>query len=159
MISGVLPKFQQRNHVLACGFMCLMFTGIFALAGTLFVAGLIGIGPNPGAGVVGVVIMGPAFCIIVSLIRGLKTQVREYTYDSRQLRFRTIADSRQHVRDLADIAEVREGHSPRGSTCYVLSFRHGQKVYLDYALPNVAILVAQMRYDAERLQSRDCAHP
>ena len=155
MISGVMPKFQQWVHVCSCGFPCLLFAGLCVLAGTLFVAGLTGAGETPTAFVV-VSVPFAAFAVwaIVSLIRGLKTQVTEFSYDGRQLRFRTIADTGEQVRELPDIAEVREGRSGRGSTCYVLAFRDGKKVYLDYSLQNVAILAARLRYDAGRSQSR-----
>ena len=41
----------------------------------------------------------------------------------------------------------------KGSTCYILAFGDGQKVYLDYSLISVARLVARLRYDAGLLQS------
>jgi hypothetical protein len=152
VISGVMPKFYQAMHFFGCGVMCLFFTGLFVLAGTVFVAAFTGAGPDSTAYVVvSIPFAGFAAYAVVSLLRSLNTLVREFSYDGRQFRFRTIAHADEYIRELADIAEVRQGQSPRGSGCFVLSFRNGQKVYLDFSLPNVAVLAELLRYDAERL--------
>jgi hypothetical protein len=105
------------------------------LAGAIFLVGFNGTGPNPAAYLV-FSVPSAAFSVwaMISMIRGLKTLVREFNYDGRQLRFRAIAHAGEQVRDLADVVEIRQGRSPKGSIGYVLAFRDGRKVYLDYSL-------------------------
>jgi hypothetical protein len=133
--------------------MCLWFAGLCALAGAVLVAGLTGVAFDPVVCVLCSVPFG-AFAVwaLVSLLRGLKTLVREFSYDGRLLRFRTIGQTREQVRALSELAEVREGQASRGQAIgYCLAFRDGQKVYLDYWLQNAPVLVEQLRLDLQRL--------
>ena len=154
MIFGVMPKFQQRLHAWGfCGFMCLLFTGLTFLGTAVFVAGLTGAGPNPVAYVLfGGFFAAFAVWAIVSQVRGLHTLVREFSYDGRWLRFRTIVSSQEQARELPDVVEVREGRSHRGSMGHCVAFRDGKRVYLDGWLQNGWILADQLRFDLRRLQ-------
>ena len=151
MISGMMPKVAQWGHHCACGFMCLLFAGLAVLGGAVCTAGLMGMGP------VEYVVFGAPFAAfavwaIVSLIRSQKTLVREFSYDGRLLRFRTLASAEEQLRELHDIAEIREGQSSRSQAIgYCLRFRDGLKVYLDYSIHNVAVLAEQLRFDLSRL--------
>ena len=154
MICGVMPRFRRWVHFSACGFMCLFFAGFGVLAGAVCAAGFVGVGPNPVAYVLfGAPIAALAAWAIISLVRGVKTLVREYCYDGRLLRFRTITSLEEQVRELQGIAEIRDGRSSRAQAIgYCLRFRDGKKVYLDYSLENVAVLAEQLRFDLRRLQ-------
>jgi hypothetical protein len=153
VIAGAMPKFQRWVHFAACGFMCLLFAGLGVLAGVVCVAGLRGVGPSPVAYVLfGVPFAALAVWAIVSQVRRLKTLVREFSYDGRLLRFRTIMSSQEQVRGLQAIAEIREGRSRAQSIGYYLGFRDGQRVYLDYWLENVAVLAEQLRFDLRQQQ-------
>src|SRR5262245_44599054 len=125
-----MPRFRRWGHFSACGFMSLLFAGLGVLGGVVCAAGLAGAGPSPAAYVLfGAPFAALAVCAIISLFRGLKTVVREFSYDGRLLRFRTLTSSEEQIRELHEIAEVRQGQSSRGPAIgYCLRFRDGQKV-------------------------------
>jgi hypothetical protein len=87
-------------------------------------------------------------------IRGLKTLVREFSYDGRVLRFRAIGSSQEQVRELHEIAEIREGQrGPRGpSIGYCITFRDRTRVYLNGWLQNGAGLAELLRFEVQRVQ-------
>jgi hypothetical protein len=150
MISGRLPRFQRWYHLCVSGFMCLLFAGLGVMGSTVCIAGLMGVGPNPVAYVVfGAPFAAFAVWAIISQVRSLRGElVREFSYDGRVLRFRTIASSEEQVRELCEIAEVREGRSSRSPpTGYLLRFRDGRRLVLDYWLQNVVALAVQLRTD------------
>jgi hypothetical protein len=125
--------------------MCVFFAGLCALAGAVFVAALIGTTPDRGAQLVFSFFFA-AFAVwaVVSMVRGLKTNVREFSYDGRLLQFRTLTCSAEKIRERAEIAEIRRFEGRGGSCGYCLRFRDGQKIYFDNS-SRVAILAEQLR--------------
>ena len=155
MLSGEMSKFQQWRHICECGFMCLLFAGLCVLGGGVCVAGLTGAGDNPVAFVLfGAPFAAFAVWAIVGLVRGLKMLVREFSFDGRVLRFRTIASSQEQVRELHEIAEVRRpesgGRGPPIGDC--VAFRGGTRVWLPYELQNGWMLFEQLRFQLEQVQ-------
>jgi len=150
MISGSLPRFQRWYHLCVSRFMCLVFSCLFVLGSTVCIAGLMGVGPNPKAYIVfGAPFAAFAVWPISSQFRSLRRElVREFSYDSGVLRFRTIASAEEQVCELSEIAEVREGRSSRSAPMgYLLRFRDGRRLVLDYWLQNVVALAVQLRTD------------
>jgi hypothetical protein len=122
-----------------------LFAGSCALGGAVFVAAIIGATPNPAAFVVFSFFFA-AFAVwaIASMVRGLKTHVREFTYDGRRLQFRTLTCPAERVRDLHEVADIRRFEGRGGSCGYCLQFRDGQKIYFDYSL-EVAMMAERLR--------------
>jgi hypothetical protein len=152
VICGVMSRFRQWGHFSACGFMCLFFAALGVVAGVVCGAGLTGVGPIPvDFGLFGAAFAALAVWAMVALVRSLNTQVGEFSYDGRKLRFRSLTSSKEQVYKLDDMAEIRAGQSAR-TQAYCLRFRDGQQVYFDYSLPNVVVLAEQLRFDLQRLQ-------
>jgi hypothetical protein len=144
MVSGAMPRFRRWGHFFGCGFMCLLFAGLCVLAGAVFIAVFVSSASNPGARVVfSFPFAVSAGWAIVSMVRGLRTQVREFRYDGRQLRFRTLTRSTEQIRDTHEIVEIRRFEGRGGSCGYCLRFRDGQEIYFDYSL-QVAVMADQM---------------
>jgi hypothetical protein len=147
-----MASFQRWVHIAACGFLCLFFAGLGTVAGAVSIAGLMGAGSNPVAYVLfGCPFLAFAVWAIVSQVRGLRRLVREFSYDGHVLRFRSIASSEEQIRELHEIAEIREGRSSRSQPIgYCLRFRDGQRLDLDYWVENAALLAEQLRFDLRR---------
>jgi hypothetical protein len=135
-----------RYHAGACGFMCLFFA-----AAALYSAASIFGAPRPPvfppAALLFAGILFPALAIaaIVMLLRSRSELVKDFTYDGQVLRFRTFGASQEQARSLPDIVSVRETRGRSPGIGYCVTFRDGKKVYLDYFLPNIGLLVESLR--------------
>ena len=144
MVSGALPRFRRWGHFFACGFMCLLFAGPCALAGAVFISVFVGSASNPGARLAfSLPFAVSAVWTIVSMVRGLGTQVREFRYDGRRLRFRTLTRSTEETRDTHEIVEILRFEGRGGSCGYCLRFRDGQEIYFDYSV-EAAVMADQL---------------
>jgi hypothetical protein len=134
--------------------MCVLFAGLCVLAGAVCVTALIDAAPNAGARLVfGFPFAAFAVSAIISMVRGLRAQVREFSYDGRLLRFRTLTRSAEQIRDRHEIAEIRRLEGRGGSCGYCLRFRDGQKIYFDYYSSQVAAMAEQLDVALERQSS------
>jgi hypothetical protein len=165
MVCGAMPRFRRWGHLVACGFMCLLFTGLCVLAGAVFITAFVGAVSNPGA----CLVLSFPFALfavwaIVSMVRGLRTQVREFSYDGRLLRFRTLTRSTEQIRDRHEITEIRRFEGRGGSCGYCLRFRDDQKICFDYSLQvevmvdqlSVALMQVSMPTTAAATQGNEC---
>ena len=126
--------------------MCLFF----AAAALYSAASIFGAAHPPGSPpaallFAGILFPALAMAAIVMQIRWMSTLAQDFTYDGQVLRFRTLGESQEQARALPDIVGVRETRGRSPGIGYVGTFRDGKKVYLDYVLPNIGLLVERLR--------------
>lgn len=146
MISGTMPKWQQNFHRFGFGLMCLLFGGFGLLNGRFL---LLARQAGPAKGLV---LSSLVFITIAGFGVGMQVWfwrriIREFSYDGRALRFRTLGTTEMKTRDLREIADVREWRGRGGQLGYRLVFRDGQKIYLQYGVPNSVAAAEQIRRD------------
>ena len=71
--------------------------------------------------------------------------ISEFEFEGRSLRFRTLGISSTEVRDVSEIARVRDWRGRNGMIGYRLAFRDGRKVYLERAVPNATAFADRLR--------------
>ncbi len=156
MIFGAMPKWRQWFHFCASCFMCLLFSGV-----ALFVAISIfrGARPRDAAAPAPLIVGGLLFVIVAIVGAGLqflgrRRIIRQFSYDGRELRFRTLGTSGEQVWRLADITAVQQSRGREPEIGYRVSRRDGRYVILDYAVQNSAAAALRMQLDIQLLQSR-----
>lgn len=122
-----------------------LFVGIALLAST----STFGRAPTRDAAGPARIIVTLLFATAASIGAGMqfrirKRIIRQFSYDGRELRFRTLGTSGEQIWRLADIIAVQEsrGHAP--GIGYPVSLYDGRDVILDYSVQNSAVVAQRM---------------
>ena len=145
MISGTMPRWQQNIHMFGFGLMCLLLGG-FGLRSIRFLLPVRGVWPSKGLFVSSLVFMAVASFGIGMQLWFRRRLVKEFSYEGRALRYRTLGTAELQTRDLSEIAEIGDWRGRGGSLGYRLRFRDGEKIYLQHGVSNSAAAAEQIRH-------------
>jgi hypothetical protein len=144
MISGTMPKWQQRFHAVGFWIMCIFFAG-FGLFNLQMLRAVWGSGAPKAS--LPFALLFVAFCsVAIGGQRWFRRRiVIEFTYDGYTFQFRTLGVPATQTRAVSEIAYLREWRGRGGALGYRIGFLDRQKIYLQYGVTNAVAVAEQIR--------------
>jgi hypothetical protein len=132
-----MPKWRRSFHRIATGFMCLLFCGLVALGARILLAATRQ--PNKSMLVFGLLFMAMAAVAAGMQFWFLRRMISEFSFDGCLLQFRTLGVTQTQTRAASDLSEIREWRGRGGPLGYRLTFRDGEKAYLEFYVSNAQV--------------------
>lgn len=145
-ISGAMPRLQRYMHTFGFSFVGTGFAGM-GLTSLKMLFHSVG-ASGSRAEFLSALAMTLFPCIAVGSIVWLWRRIaKDFLYDGATLRYSTLGNSVPQTRHILEIAKVSVWRGRGGAQGYRLRFRDGQKLYLQFTIPNAREAVEQMRRD------------
>lgn len=139
-----MPKWNRYLHRSACGFMCLLFTGLGLL--NLHIMKVNGSSAADRARLsVSVIFVAFAAIAIAGQLWYLRRIISEFRYDGQTLQFRTVGRQDIEVVRAAEITSIRDWKGKGGSLGYRLKCEDRGKLYLEFSVSNSVALANRLR--------------